>query len=151
MTSNLHDDDAPDYPTPDQLRPKQREMLEVLSDLKEHTVEDLWETGPFKGFRRNTIREILRLLRKQGYVIASPEKKMAKPYTYRLVSLTPVEPSKRKLGQRQTIAALRVSLCEMLSAYWGRGDGDDPPEFIKRAAKLSGYSLDHDLSLKEKP
>jgi len=35
--------------------------------------------------------------------------------------------------------ALRKSLREMLDAYWGAGDGEDPPEFIKRAARLGRW------------
>ena len=35
--------------------------------------------------------------------------------------------------------ALRKSIRELLDCYWGAGDGEDPPEFIKRAARLSGW------------
>lgn len=33
------------------------------------------------------------------------------------------------------------SLWEMLAAYWGKGDGAEPPAFIQRAAKLCGFPL----------
>jgi hypothetical protein len=35
--------------------------------------------------------------------------------------------------------ALRTVVRELLDCYWGAGDGEDPPEFIKRAARLSGW------------
>ena len=35
--------------------------------------------------------------------------------------------------------ALVASLREMLDAYWGEGDGEDPPDFIKRAARLARW------------
>ncbi|MDR5726263.1 MAG: hypothetical protein RB191_02220 [Terriglobia bacterium] len=37
------------------------------------------------------------------------------------------------------IAALRTSIRELLDCYWGSGDGETPPEFVKRAARLSGW------------
>lgn len=37
------------------------------------------------------------------------------------------------------IASLKISIRELLDAYWGQGDGDTPPEFIQRAATLSGW------------
>ena len=36
--------------------------------------------------------------------------------------------------------AMRASLREMLDCYWGAGDGEDPPEFIKRAARLARWT-----------
>jgi hypothetical protein len=81
-----------DYPTPEQLRPKQREMLDYLSDLRPHTVEEMWLTPAFAGTRRHTLQEIVRLLRGQGYDIASPESKLARPYWFRLLSKEPVTP-----------------------------------------------------------
>lgn len=35
----------------------------------------------------------------------------------------------------------RESLWKMLDAYWGKGDGNPPPTFIKDAAKLCGYPV----------
>lgn len=35
--------------------------------------------------------------------------------------------------------ALKKSMRELLDAYWGAGDGAEPPDFIKRAARLSGW------------
>jgi len=35
--------------------------------------------------------------------------------------------------------ALRKSMREMLDCYWSTGDGEPAPEFIKRAARLSGW------------
>ena len=52
--------------------------------------------------------------------------------------------------QRERLAAvvlaekhrkLRKVMREMLDCYWGRGDGDTPPEFITRAANLSGWKF----------
>lgn len=36
----------------------------------------------------------------------------------------------------------RQMLWMMLDTYWGFGDGDDPPIWIRRAADLCGYQLD---------
>lgn len=38
----------------------------------------------------------------------------------------------------------RESLWELLTAYWGKGDGDIPPAFVAKAAKLCGYPLQPD-------
>lgn len=35
----------------------------------------------------------------------------------------------------------RQALFEMLEVYWGGGDGDAPPKFIQKAAKLCGFPL----------
>lgn len=35
--------------------------------------------------------------------------------------------------------ALRKSIRELLDCYWAEGDGAEPPDFIKRAARLSGW------------
>lgn len=35
--------------------------------------------------------------------------------------------------------ALRKIVRELLDCYWGAGDGDEPPAFIKHAASLSGW------------
>ena len=32
-------------------------------------------------------------------------------------------------------------LFKLLEAYWGRGDGDKPPQFIFDAARMCGYPL----------
>jgi hypothetical protein len=42
----------------------------------------------------------------------------------------------RKLTE---VRALKKSMRELLDCYWGAGDGDEPPAFIKRAIRLSGY------------
>lgn len=42
----------------------------------------------------------------------------------------------RKLTENQ---ALRKVVRELLDCYWAEGDGEDPPEFIKRAARLSAW------------
>lgn len=78
-----------DYPD---LKPKLADMVRVLSDLQPHAVEDIRETVAFNGFKRNTIHEVIRLLRDKGYRIISPEKKMTRPYTFQLLSLTPDGP-----------------------------------------------------------
>lgn len=40
---------------------------------------------------------------------------------------------------RRDIKRLKASMCELLDCYWGQGDGDEAPEFIQRAAALSGW------------
>jgi len=40
------------------------------------------------------------------------------------------------------IERLRASLAYMLKAYWGKGDGEPAPEFIREAAALCNYQLD---------
>ena len=37
--------------------------------------------------------------------------------------------------------ALRKVTRELLDCYWGAGDRDPPPEFITRAARLSGWKF----------
>lgn len=53
----------------------------------------------------------------------------------------------RKLAE---VRALKKSMREMLDCYWGPGDGEDPPAFIKRAARLSGwkYKPENDAAVK---
>lgn len=53
---------------------------------------------------------------------------------------------KPKTGYRMAFAraktennALRKSMHEMLDAFWGEGDGDRAPDFIRRAARLSRW------------
>ena len=35
--------------------------------------------------------------------------------------------------------AMRKAIRELLDCYWGAGDGSEPPDFIKRAARLAGW------------
>lgn len=41
--------------------------------------------------------------------------------------------------KRSDLKATRKVIRELLDCYWGTGDGDPAPEFIKRAARLSGW------------
>lgn len=43
--------------------------------------------------------------------------------------------------QDRLMLEMRASLHEMLNEYWGPGDGEMPPEFIVKAAALSGFAL----------
>lgn len=40
---------------------------------------------------------------------------------------------------REERRKMRKVMRELLDCYWGRGDGDEAPEFIQRAAALSGW------------
>ena len=104
----------PDYPTPDQLRPMQRAMLAALGDLQPHTIDDLRvRVAEFAKTKRNTLHESIRLLRLRGYEIISPERKMTKPYTFRLTSRTP----KREAVPPQELTRLCTRIAKALRPY----------------------------------
>lgn len=42
----------------------------------------------------------------------------------------------RKLAENK---AMRKVIRELLDCYWGAGDGEEPPEFISRAARLASW------------
>lgn len=54
----------------------------------------------------------------------------------------------RKAVPETKEARLRQSLKLMLEVYWGKGDGEYPPEFIRTAAELCDYKL-NDMKEKE--
>lgn len=41
--------------------------------------------------------------------------------------------------QAEEIIALKGSIGRLLDCYWGEGDGEPPPKFIKEAVRLSGW------------
>lgn len=47
--------------------------------------------------------------------------------------------------------ALVKSMREMLDAYWGEGDGEEAPEFIKRAARLARWKCKSRMPLPQDP
>lgn len=45
------------------------------------------------------------------------------------------------LARRARAARGKKIVRELLDCYWGQGDGYDPPEFIKRAARYAGWKF----------
>lgn len=51
---------------------------------------------------------------------------------------------------REERRKMRKVLRELLDCYWEDGDGEEPPEFIRRAAELCGWKRDPLLRKKPK-